>query len=136
MFCSVLLLYLEKGKKSSEEKEQTKTSKRHIVIPSQGQGALTQRTQRRGAPPQRAEGHRVCRDRIKARVETPDLMASEGTPERQLGEHRAEMALDGQNGQSRHNNDTIIKNERKLQTVERCGDFVCFLLLLLELSQE
>lgn len=60
---------------------------------------------------------------------------NEGAPERHLGEHRAQSALDGRSGQNRPRGDAVTTNERRLQTAQRLlGVGVClFVLLLLDL---
>ena len=115
---------------SSKEKEQNMASKSHTVIPSQAEGAQGGYGGGARRPSQVREhgGTGVCKDRIKARMETRSLSKVGGRLQKGTLEHTGQRGL----GASAHKTDTEMTlpclGDRKFPTVERGRELACFLL--------
>ena len=126
LFCFVFITGEREGEFKRERRKQDFQKSTSLSLPGLWKRSLREhRTQRRGVRLQEQKGTDFAETGSRSGWSTR-LDPIQGDNRSALREHGAERAFDGRSGQSRHNNDTTLKNERKLPTVERRGGFCLF----------
>lgn len=126
LFCFVFITGEREGEFKRERRKQDFQKSTSLSLPGLWKRSLREpRTQRRETRLQEQKGTDFAETGSRSGWSTR-LDPIQGDNRSALREHGAERAFDGRSGQSRHNNDTTLKNERKLPTVERRGGFCVF----------